>query len=770
MPLISEAIPNLINGVSQQPPSLRLKTQAELQENGLSTVVDGLRKRPPSEHIRKIMNVGEADDAFIHTIRRDENEFYILVITNSSIRVFDQTGGERTVTGNAGYLSGLTEPSTELTATSVADYTFIVNKNTTVLKDTTAKSPTRDKEAMMYVKQGDYLTDYTLKVTYGSTTQTFSYTTLDSSVASNQSDVKTNNIASQIYNQLSSLPSYFVRENFGSSFYLARNDGGDFTVEATDSRGDTFFRSFKGQTTDFLDLPPKGKLGFTIKIVGDSKDQEDDYYVSLQDPEGNGTQVWRETVAPDLEIAFDKSTMPHQLVKQSNGSFVFQEAPWEDRNAGEDLTNPFPSFVNKQINDVFLHRNRLGFLSDENVIFSEAGEYYNYFARTVLTILDSNPIDIAVSNNQVSILKHAVPFNKSLLLFSDLTQFQLSATDLLTPDSVSIDVATQFEASLRAKPQGAGRFVFFPVRRGTWSGVREYFVEDSTETTNNALEVTAHIPRYINGEVRKLAASSNEEMLIALTENEPSKMYVYRYYWSASEKLQSSWSTWTFDGTILNVDFNMSEIYVVIQRDDGIFLEVINLSRDTAIAYTDGGFPVHLDRRVRLESGGTETLPYTDSDTIYVTAGGIILDTSDVNFATNLSNALSTNVVYAGIPYLFRYKFSEIVVKKENEPVTTGRLQIRNISVVYNDTGYFQAVISPSERTVSTETFTGRVVGSTNNRIGAVSIESGTFRIPVQAQSSNVEIELRSDSYLPCIFQSAEWEAMYHLRNKRDVF
>jgi hypothetical protein len=623
---------------------------------------------------------------------------------------------------------------------------------------------------MMYVKQGDYLTDYTLKVTYGSTTQTFTYTTLDSSTASNQSDVKTNNIASQIYNQLSALPSYFVRENFGSSFYLARNDGGDFTVEATDSRGDTFFRAFKGQTTDFLDLPPKGKLGFTIKIIGDSKDQEDDYYVSLQDPEGNGTQVWRETVAPDIEISFDKATMPHQLVKQADGSFVFQQAPWEDRSAGEDLTNPFPSFIDKQINDVFLHRNRLGFLSDENVIFSEAGEYYNFFARTVLTILDSNPIDIAVSNNQVSILKHAVPFNKSLLLFSDLTQFQLSATDLLTPDSVSIDVATQVEASLRAKPQGAGRFVFFPVRRGTWSGVREYFVEDSTETTNNALEVTAHIPRYIDGEVRKLAASSNEEMLIALTDNQPSKMYVYRYYWSASEKLQSSWSTWTFDGTILNVDFNMSEIYVVIERSDGIFLEVINLSRDTAIAYTDGGFPIHLDRRVKLESSGTTTLPYTDSNAIYVTAGGIILDTSDANFATNLSNALSQDVVYAGVPYLFKYRFSEIVVKKNNEPVTTGRLQIRNLSVVYNDTGYFQAVISPSERTASTETFTGRVVGSTNNRIGTVSIESGTFRIPVQAQSKNVTIELQSDSYLPCVFQSAEWEAMYHLRNNRDVF
>ena len=769
MPLVSESIPNLINGVSQQPPSLRLKTQAELQENALSTVVDGLRKRPCTEYVQKIMNSGEADDAFIHTIRRDENEFYILVITSNSIKVFDKNGQPKLVTGNASYLSGLTNPSTEITATSVADYTFIVNKNTVVTKASTT-SPSRPAEAMMYVKQGDYLTDYTLKITYGGTTQTYTYTTPDSSVASNQASVKTNHIASQIYNQLSNLPSYFVRENFGSSFYLATNDGSDFSIEATDSRGDTFFRAFKGQTTDFLDLPPKGKLGFTIKVIGDGTDQEDDYYVSLQDPEGNGTYVWRETIAPDLETQFDKATMPHQLVKQTDGSFVFQEAPWEDRTAGEDLTNPFPSFVDHQINDIFLHRNRLGFLSDENVIFSEAGEYYNFFARTVLTILDSNPIDVAVSNNQVSILKHAVPFNRSLLLFSDLTQFELTAQDTLTPDSVSIDVATQFEASLRAKPQGAGRFVFFPVRRGTWSGVREYFVEDSTETTNNALEVTAHVPQYIDGEVRKLAASSNEEMLVALTDNQPSKMFVYRYYWSASEKLQSSWSTWTFDGDILNVDFNMSDIYVVIERSDGIFLEVINLSRDTAMAYTSGGFPVHLDRRVKLESGGTETLPYTDANAIYVTAGGSILDKDDANFSTILSNALSEGVVYAGVPYTFKYRFSEFVVKKQNEPVTTGRVQLRNLTVVFNDTGFFEAVITPDNRDATTAQFTGRIVGAANNQIGKVSIESGNFRIPVLAESSKVSVELQSDSFLPCVFQSAEWEGVFNLRNRRDVF
>ena len=45
MALVSKSIPNLINGVSQQPPALRLPTQGEAQENGLSDVVDGLKKR-----------------------------------------------------------------------------------------------------------------------------------------------------------------------------------------------------------------------------------------------------------------------------------------------------------------------------------------------------------------------------------------------------------------------------------------------------------------------------------------------------------------------------------------------------------------------------------------------------------------------------------------------------------------------------------------------------------------------------------------------------
>lgn len=763
MPLISESIPNMINGVSQQPPSLRLKTQAEVQENGLSTVVDGLRKRPPTEHVAKLANVTTLDNAFIHTIRRDEKEFYVLIVTPTTVLIYDKDGNQRTVTGDASYLTGLTDPLNQLTATSIADYTFIVNKTKTVAKRT-SRSAARSPEALVYIRQGDYLTDYKINLNWGTGSATIAKTTLDASVAANQSDVKTNKIASDLRTALvaNTPTAIFEYELFQNVIYIRRKDGaGDFTLTVEDSRGNTFIKAFKGQAPEFLDLPPTGKLGFKVKVMGSAKDQEDDYYVSLQDPQGNGSLIWREDLASNMELGFDKTTMPHQLVKQPDGSFKLEQAGWDDRTVGDDFTNPFPSFTGGKLNDIFFHRNRLGFLSDENVIFSEAGEYTNFFLKTTLTGLDSNPIDVAVSNNQVSILKHAVPFNESLLVFSDLTQFVVKAADLLTPESVSIDVSTQFEASLRAKPVGAGRFVFFAFRRGAWSGVREYYVEQTTDSNTNALEITAHVPRYISGEVKKLVASSNEETLLAITETDPNAVYVYRYYWSASEKLQSSWSRWTFGGKVLNVDFNMSDIYALIQRTDGVYLERINLSRDDARAVTSTNFPVHLDRRVKLETGGVTTVPYTDPAIQYVTYKGKIIT------AAELPTYLAQGVVYAGVPYRFRYRFSEIVVKTDNEPITIGRLQLRNLSVVYYDTGLFEAWIYPKNRDPYVTRFTGRVVGSINNTLGKIPLEYGTFKIPVMSKSDQVSIELVSDSYLPCAFQSAEWEGFYQLRSRR---
>ena len=129
MPLLNHAIPNLINGVSQQSESLRLASQAESQLNGVSSVVEGLKKRPPTEFIKRI-STSTLTNPFIHTINRDTNERYIIIITQNAIEVWGIDGTQYTVNtpDGIGYLNE-SNPKANFEALTIADYTFITNKN-----------------------------------------------------------------------------------------------------------------------------------------------------------------------------------------------------------------------------------------------------------------------------------------------------------------------------------------------------------------------------------------------------------------------------------------------------------------------------------------------------------------------------------------------------------------------------------------------------------------------------------------------------------------
>ena len=112
MALVSTSIPNLINGVSQQPPSVRLPTQSEVQENGLSSVSEGLKKRPPTEHKDFFLSGLSAQkqtdmtDAFFHPIRNSDNSLHFLLIEkDGTMTITDSTGTTKPITNNgASYL------------------------------------------------------------------------------------------------------------------------------------------------------------------------------------------------------------------------------------------------------------------------------------------------------------------------------------------------------------------------------------------------------------------------------------------------------------------------------------------------------------------------------------------------------------------------------------------------------------------------------------------------------------------------------------------
>lgn len=797
MSLISTTIPNLVNGVSQQPYALRLASQCEEQINGHSSVVEGLRKRPGTKHIAKL--AGVADGAYIHIINRDKVEQYVVVIQNGNLKVFDLEGNEKVVNfpNGKGYLSSA-QPEEHFRCVTVADYTFVLNTEV-VVRQGSSTTPSRPFEALFWVKQGSYGAKYTIWVGDESAT----YTVPNGSEASHATSVTTDNIATQLADGISSkLGTGWTVNRYGSTIHVRKSDGGTFTVRSDDSIGDNGVDVITTTTQRFSDLPARAIDGFTVEITGDQTSSFDNYYVKYDTSStGSVSGVWKETIKGGEHDSLNASTMPHALVRNADGTFTFKVLDWEKRKVGDLDSNPFPSFVDRRISDVFFHRNRLGFISDENIVFSRAGKYFDFFIGTATAVLDDDPIDIGVSHTKVSILRHAIPFNETLLLFSDKTQFQLGSAEILTPDTVSVNQTTEYECSLRAKPVGAGRYVYFAVNRGTFAGIREYYTDEQIES-EDAAEITGHVPKYIPGGVFKIAASGNEDMLAVLTDGSPNEVFIYKFYWSQNEKLQSSWSRWRFapGDRILNCDFIESQLILLIERHDGVHLEVMNL--ESGMTEPNWNIHVHLDSRLNeqdvsltyyendptleLDNETHVTLPYklaTDEEVqVVVAPGGSRVEGVIFNKFTVDNSGTFTKLIlqgdwrnqpfYIGKPYEFRYRFSTLVIKEEavgggQLTIGEGRIQLRKVTLLFNQSGYFRVEVTPFRRDTYRYIFSGRVVGSGANLIGRVSIEDGKFRFPVAAKNDQVTIEIVNDSFLPCFFLSAEWEAFYSIRSQR---
>jgi hypothetical protein len=794
MSLISSSIPNFVNGVSQQPYTLRLVSQGEVQENGLSTVSQGLKKRPPTLHLKKIQNT-PLGNCFIHTINRDVFERYIAVVTNGDLRVYDINGVEQTVNFPDGkaYLNA-TSPSTSFSAVTVADFTFFVNKGVTVTKGTST-TPTRPFEALVNVKAGNYGKTYKI-ILDGVDRAT--YTTPDGSLPAHTADISTDFIAAQLVTSLAAngitAGNGWTVSRANSVIYISRT-ASNFTLGTEDGFNFAGMIGIKDRLQKFSDLPANPERdGFVVEITGTGSGETatgpfDSYYVRFEANTGtSGVGVWKESAAPGILNSFNAATMPHILVREANGTFTFKRATYKNRLVGDDDSNPFPSFVSRTISDVFFYRNRLGFLSDEAVIFSEAGEYFNFTRTTVTQLLDSEPIDVNASHTKVSILKHAVPFNKQLLLFSEQTQFVIDQNELLSPKTIGIKVATEFPANINVKPVGVGKNVYFPSNKGDFSSVREYFA-DVNDLTNDAIDVTAHIPAYIPSDLFKLSTAVNEDIMVALSTRTPSTLYVYKYFFNSNEKLQSSWSLWDFgsDSSILNVDFIESDMYLVINRSDGVYLEKLRVSAGDI--GPNEPYTVHLDRKVQLgsadvtfASGFTEislsALGYTPNIGDYMVVvkthptlkPGELYDVIWDDTKAKIKGNITGGTYAFGRKYAFKYELSTIAVR-QNLPTggqksdTEGRLQLRKISFNFADTGLFDVKVTPEGRQTYSYTYSGKILGTSSATIGLFSISTGRFQVPIVSRNVGTSIVLENDSPLPSSFLSADWEGFYVKRS-----
>jgi hypothetical protein len=279
-----------------------------------------------------------------------------------------------------------------------------------------------------------------------------------------------------------------------------------------------------------------------------------------------------------------------------------------------------------------------------------------------------------------------------------------------------------------------------------------------------------------------MVGTATENVIVASSNEDLKQLYVYKYFWSNKEKIQSAWMRFDFRKEIVGMGFIDSDLYVVTK--DG-YLEKMAMEaghKDSGLNYA-----LHIDRRI-LDLGASPVLPRvydsvskttTVSGMPYDPDGGVIYTTAGVRLPITAVDSSSFTVrgdhtttdFFVGFEYETSYKFSTQTLKQPTE--RGGRSSsnftkqlIRNGAIDYSDTGHFTVEVTPLYRDTYKYIFNPTTLGA-DSVIGNLVLDSGSFRFPVQGRHDEIDITIKSSSALPMKLLSAEFENFVHSRSRR---
>ena len=474
-----------------------------------------------------------------------------------------------TATPSNGYLYGATADDIELL--TLNDYTFVLNKAKTVELDPD-KSDVQPYQAFVTLKvvgTGHYriYLDGTERATHNAGIGG----DVDGIITDLASDIDGNTFGGTT----------FSATVVGPGIYISADAA--FTIKVVGGPSETAMTVFQDTAPTVADLPLQCKDGYVVKIVNSTDIDVDNMYVKFV-ADGTatyGTGVWEETIAPQSYYKFKPLTMPHQLVRNADGSFTFGPVDWDHLLIGEltdDNTDLQPSFVNQKINNIFFYRNRLGFLSNEAIILSRAGSYFNFWPTTALTVTDDDPIDVTASSVRPVNHRFVLPTSVGLVLFSDTEQFILTTdADILSPKTAKINEMSSYDCDPDVAAVGMGTNVGFISKTPLYSRFYE-ISKISKDNPPDMFEQTKVVPELIPATVDSMIASPAMS-LVSMATTGSSTVYQYRFLDLQGGQRLSSWYKWDLTGTFLDQFFDSNEYYAVVRNGTDVYVQSYDLTQ-----------------------------------------------------------------------------------------------------------------------------------------------------------------------------------------------
>ena len=619
MPAVTQRISTYLGGVSKQSDDKMLPGQVRECFNGFPDATYGLTKRPGFKHLANLGTGTTYDDAKWFFINRDDDETYVGCIKGSNIYIWNAlTGAVCTVnygTNATNYLTGTKENYKLIT---VQDTTVLVNTSVTVgIQGNTASSANNVATLVLNASAPELQYKVVLQgiaITVTADVNDFSFNDVltDKAGANLKDAIQTVITAQQAASNADFAGSWTITQNGKDTLTITRTSGGNpasFSITAEGGSNNAALSVFQDEVRDVTLLPNESFNGHKVKIVNTASNV-DDYYAQFTADNGvSGRGFWEETIGFGVSNGLDNATMPHELINTSANTFTFQQVNYNNRLCGDEVSNSDPSFVGSKITAGFLHNNRLGFLSNDNVIMSQAGEYYNFFFKTAQTVLDSDPVDLSVSSVLPTKLYSVLPTAQGVILFSSRQQFiMFSDTGVLTPALTTIRALSNYEMDEKVAPVDVGTNINFISKTPGYTRVFS-MVTKGQQQNPQVLDLSRVVKEWISPNI-DLLISSPQNSMIALSCQSEKEVYIFRYYTDGESNLMESWVSWLMPGTTQFIEINGDDMFAVTKQGNQFVLSQAALSQSP-------------EQAILVNSAGERVNPCID---LYATASSVVFD------------------------------------------------------------------------------------------------------------------------------------------------
>ena len=580
----------------------------------------------------------------------------------------------------------------------------------------------------------------------------------------------------------------------GNGIYIF-SDSQKFNIDVVNK---DLMRVMQSETNNVGDLPIQCKNGYIVKVANAQMSEEDDYYLKFAgENDADGAGSWIECAKPGIDLNFNATTMPHILQRQNTNpvKFLLKKATWDEREVGDDISNLKPSFVGKKVNKVIFYRNRLVFLSDDSVITSRAGDLFNFWANTALTVSPTDPIDIACSSTFPSELFDAIELTAGLLVFSTNQQFLLASDDtIFNPDTAKLRAISSYNYNKVLTPISLGATRAFIDNSGSYSRFMEMadIRRESEPAVVESSKVVAHLlPKDLD-----LMTNSRENELVMISKRDTNTVYLFKYLQIGSDRKQSAWMKWVFNQKLL-YHFVVNDQYYYLDKDK--FLHSLNLiegSEDITVTDSESNkYLIHLDNWVSVSNGtwdeNTNVTTFTDqSDWIdQVTSTGNDLVIVDVNTDNDkiakyakctvietdnftVPGNWSAGTLYLGYLYNYQVDLPTIYVNKvDGERISSSinsSLILHRLKLRFGKVGVYETELKRKGKKSFIDTYESTEMDGYDASAIPYKDEV-TKSIPVYEKNENVDISLKSKHPSPATLRSLSWEGDFSPRFYRRV-